>query len=212
LSQVEPSAHPSDELLSAYASGWIAWPAQLCVCIHLEGCEDCRRAVRAREADDAQFIEALPNAPMAPEALSALVAKLQATEPEPPPPVRRIGDVPLPAALARVKATSRRWLGPGYWVAHFPQASRDGWQAYLLRAPERARISEHSHSGPELVCVLSGELVENRPYRAGDFFEMAGGSHHEIVVGDGPCACFIANNGPLRFSGMAKLAKKLLDL
>jgi putative transcriptional regulator len=213
VDEVAPAAHPSADLLSAYASGWIASPAQLCVNIHLEGCSACRKTVAALEQTEAEFVDALPGAPMEAGALSALLEALERTSPEPPLRPKRIGDVPLPKALWGMRPSPRRWIAPGFWAAHFPQAAADTWRAYVLRAPAGGRIPDHGHAGPELICVLRGGLSERgRSFHAGDFLEVAGGEHHDVVALDEICACFIACRGPLHFKGVARILKSTLGL
>lgn len=211
----DSASHPSDQLLASHASGWIAWPADLCVRVHLETCADCRRAVAAREESEAAFVESLPDAPMAPEKLAALVARLEAAAVAPAAGAkrRRLGDLALPRALTQVGIRPRRWVRPGLWIAQIAGGDPNGWRTYLLRAPAGQRLPGHSHSGPELICVLQGAFHDGRVRRAGDFVENPRHSSHRLTVTrDGPCACLIASKGPLIWRGMARLLNPLLSL
>jgi putative transcriptional regulator len=212
LSSHRPAAHPSRELLSAYASGWIAWSAGLCVRVHLDACSECRDAVATLEAAEEPFIDQLPEAPLPEDAVSALLVKLQSTPVETREP-KAVGDVQLPGAMAHVRVASRRWIAPGFWVAHLPEGRQEGWRTYILRAPPGARLPMHGHGGPELVCVLSGAFRDRRRYGPGDFVEMPGGSDHSLVIdSQGPCACLIASKGAIQWKGAAKLLKSALSV
>ncbi len=148
------------------------------------------------------------------ERLNALLAALEAMpiEVEQPAPAM-LGDVPLPAALRRVKFDRRRWLRPGLWVAHARSPQEEGWRTYVLHAPAGQRLPPHVHSGPELICVLAGAFEDERRYVAGDFVESAGGSDHSVTVGsEGPCVCLIAAKGRLRSSGLSKLFNAALSV
>lgn len=209
-----PLAHPSRELLSAYASGWIPWAADLCVRTHLETCAQCGQDLAELETAEATFVESLPEAPMAPDALNALLAKLAETAAEPEPVASTtLGDVPLPASLRHVAFRPRRWLRPDLWVAHVDAPRREGWRIYLLHAPAGRKLPGHSHRGPELVCVLTGAFEADERYAAGDFVESPGGSSHTVTVSpEGPCACLIATKGRLATSGAHRLFSTALSV
>jgi putative transcriptional regulator len=217
LSQA-PTAHPSSRLLDQHASGWLEWPPDLCVRVHLESCAECRAFVAAREVEAFDFVDDLPEAPMAPAALAALVARLEAT----PPALssgtpRSLGDVRLPRALSGLSVAGRRWLKPGLWLAHVSGAGRaqppDDWRTYLLRAPPGLRLPTHGHRGPEYICVLSGVILNGEAFHSGDFIETAAAVEHAMVVGpDEPCACLVAAKGRLSWRGAARLLNPLLSV
>lgn len=211
-----PTAHPSKVLLAAFASGWLPASADLCVEAHLEGCVACRRAVEVLGSEEEAFIDGLPDAPLEPSALTALLDRLDAIPLEAAPrrDIVTLDDVALPAALSRFALAARRWIRPGLWVSHLRMETRDDWRTYVLRAPAGERLPAHGHSGPELVCVLTGAFNDGTTtYRAGDFVEASRLDHHRLVVtDDGPCACLIATKGRLVLRGAAQVVGHTLKI
>lgn len=207
-----PAAHPSDELLKAYAAGWLARAASLCVAVHLERCEPCGVRLAAEEDAQAQFVEALPEAPMDAARLSELMAKLEAVAVQPAPRERTLGDVVLPQALLDARIGRRRWLRPGYWLAPLPEVRAERWRAYLLRLPAGQAVPVHGHRGQELICVLQGSFEARGAYAAGDFVEVSPEVEHSLQAGDEPCACLVASEGPLVLAGTAKLLRPVLPI
>lgn len=211
---MQPQSHPSDELLRAYGVGWAPPAVELCVAVHLEGCARCAGFVREVEAAESETAHGLEPEPMAPDALAAMMAKLDALPvPTPRPERATLGDVPLPHALRRMRIAPRRWVRPGLWIAHLPEARHDGWRAYLLRAPPGQGLPTHAHSGPELICVLAGAFKDQRTHSQGDFVEDVAPKQHRLdVLKDDACACLIATKGPLRWQGWRRALGPMLSI
>jgi putative transcriptional regulator len=203
-------------MLVEYARGLVGWGADLSVRVHLEACADCRREVSAFEEQEARLLDELPGSAMPAAALGQLMSRLADTKVEPPPSrlPRKLGDIPLTAALGELTFASRRWLGPGFWIAHLAEARPHGWRAYVLRAPAGAKLPAHDHVGTELTNVLMGSFSDGVRYDTGDFIDTSKHERHSLIVSeDGPCACLVATDGPLRWSGWgAKLISPLLDV
>lgn len=157
-------------------------------------------------AAEADFVDSLPEAPVDSDMLHHLARRMAAMPAAPAPAAKALGDVELPRALWDAEIAPRRWVRPGFWVAHLPAWRDDDWHVYLLRAPAGQKLPAHGHAGPELLCVLKGACVDGRRRQAGDFVENPTGSHHHLAVtSDGPCACLIATKGALVWRGAARL-------
>jgi len=212
LNDGAPAAHPSDELLKAYAAGWLARAASLCVAVHLERCEPCGVRLAAEEEAQAQFVEALPEAPMDAARLSELMAKLEAVAVQPAPRERTLGDVVLPQALLdgphRPKALASSRL-----LARAVARGASGAMARLPAPPARGPGGACPQTpGQELICVLQGSFEARGAYAAGDFVEVSPEVEHSLQAGDEPCACLVASEGPLVLAGTAKLLRPVLPI
>ena len=74
----------------------------------------------------------------------------------------------------------------------------------LLKIPGGRSILEHSHNGPELTVVLSGQFSDQTgSYIQGDFQQTDETIKHKPqTVGNEPCVCLSVTNAPLEFSGV----------
>ncbi len=210
--------HPSEALLTAYASGALADGPSLATAIHLESCPECRRAVGLLEAVGGALIEDMPQAAMDPQALDLALARIErpyvAALPPNRPDRRGIGAGRLPAALAGRRIGARRFVSPDLWIAHVHSHARDGWRTYLLHAGKGNRLLQHSHRGPELTTVVYGAFRdETGRYGPGDFVEANDEiDHRPAVDGDEPCMCLISAQGGVKVGGLARLLQPLLQV
>jgi putative transcriptional regulator len=211
--------HPSEALLSAYASGALPDGPGLATALHLGACAECRRAVGLFEAVGGALIEDMPDTPLAPQALDLALARIER------PPVgrprarehidrRRIGGGRLPAVLAKRRIGRRRFVAPGLWVAHVHSNAPDGWRTYLLHAGQGTRLLQHGHQGPELTTVIHGAFRdETGRYGPGDFVESGDDVNHRPAVdGDEACLCLISAQGGVSVSGLGLLLQPLLQV
>lgn len=209
--------HPSPSLVANYAAGLLATGPCLTVESHLEGCAECRSHVARVEATEGLRLNALPPTAMAPDALDRLFARIDAStpwvEPTAPEQVAGLEDVPLPRSVAAFGLRPRRWLSPGFWVAHVDIPREDDWRTFILRAPAKSRIPAHSHPSEEYISVLTGAFHDGEHYSAGDFGENFAGSSHTLEIGDeAPCACLIAIRGNIEWRGWAKIIGPALGI
>jgi len=202
------SFHPDDATLMSYAAGALGQPFAIVVASHLEGCPACRREFAAMRALGGVMLEAAPAEPVGSDAFDRLLARLQRPESEVGTPERVCAPVDLPQPLARligggIGAVPWREALPGaetYRIA-FPIA-RGAQSLRFLRAIPGREIPEHAHAGAELTMVLSGALRDGeRLYQAGDVGDLDDATtHNPVVVGDEPCVCVIAEDGPPKFT------------
>ncbi len=210
--------HPSESVLTAYASGALADGPSLACAIHLDACAQCRAAVAAMEAVGGVLLDELSDAPLDAQALDLMLARIE--RPPPSPVRRRAAPDPraftngLPRALKERRIGPRRFVLPGMWVAQVRSNAPDRWRTYLLHAGQGQRLLEHDHRGPEMTVILSGAFRDALGvYRAGDFVEAnAGGSHRPAVEGDEACLCLISAEGGVKVEGLARLLQPYLQV
>jgi putative transcriptional regulator len=201
--------HPTEVVLAGYATGALADGPSLAVSAHLDHCAVCRGRVRLFEQVGGALLADTPQAVMADDALALALARIERPEtPRAQAPTPRLpAGVVLTSARARRGVGTRRWVGPGIWVAPVPSNHADGWRTYLLCVPPGVAVPHHGHNGPEFTTVLQGAFSdETGLYRPGDFAESGEGlEHHPAVEGDAPCVCLISGQGGVRATGILRL-------
>jgi putative transcriptional regulator len=209
--------HPTEVVLAGYASGALADGPSLAVSAHLDRCAACRGRVALFEQVGGALLADTAEAQMEDDALALALARIERPEPVRPanrPVAAAPAGLHLPSALARRGVGSRRWVGPGIWVAPVRSNTPDGWRTYLLRAPRGAAAPHHGHHGPEFTAVLQGAFIdEGGVYGPGDFAESGEGlEHHPTVHGDLPCICLISGRGGVRATGILRLIQPLIGV
>ena len=208
--------HPTEVVLAGYASGALADGPSLAVSAHLDRCPACRGRVTLFEQVGGALLADNDEVQMAGDALALALARIERPEPavRASTPVAGPQGVQLPSALARRGIGSRRWVGPGIWVAPVRSNKPDGWRTYLLRVPRGVAIPHHGHHGPEFTAVLQGAFTdEGSVYGPGDFAESGEGlEHHPTVQGEQPCICLISGHGGVRATGILRLIQPLIGV
>lgn len=197
--------HPSAETLGAYAAGSLDTARRLVVASHLERCAACRRAVANFEAVGGALLEALPPTPMDEDALVRVLARLDAVPEQTTPRARPAIDMSgLPACLEPYALGRWRWIGPGLEMRPILLPQPGKTQLFLLKGAPGARLPQHSHSGEELVTVVTGAFThDGGRFGPGDFEEADESvEHRPVVTPDRECICLIALEGRVRMSGI----------
>lgn len=200
--------HPPDELLAAFAAGVLDLGQHIAIATHLVGCAKCRAAVRAIEHVGGAVLAGLPPSPMSQGALEALERRLdapgrvvRAAEPR----GEEFGDVPgLPAFLGDYPGSSWRWIAPKVHLRPIRLPEPSMTRVFLLRSRPGTKMIEHTHTGFEMTCVLSGSFVHaGGHFGPGDFDFGDGSVDHDVTIDSAEdCVCLVAMQGNLRLSGL----------
>lgn len=198
--------HPKPETLAAFASGALDEAMSVVIAAHLEHCDDCVLAVRDFEALGGARLESLEPVALSADAIdrfwSAIDAdrgSLKQTADLPPEKVR-----PLSAYLkGGIDAIEWKPVAPG--MAQHVLAA-DGYRKgvlRLLRIDPGTRMPKHTHGEEELTLILRGAYEDEiGVFQAGDLADLDGeATHSPCAIGEEPCICLIATNGPLSFKG-----------
>lgn len=203
---MNPTHHPSDDILTAYAAGALEAGFGLVVGAHVEQCVHCRQRVGAMEAASGASLEGLQSAEVAPDALDQVMARLgERAAPTPP---RK----PL---LERLPLRPKKWVAPGVWVAAVDTPHAPNNRVYLLRVAAGAPTARHEHSGAEFCTVLTGAYRDELGlFSAGDFAAADGELNHQpMIQGDAACICLFATEGRLKPQGLiGRIAFALADV
>lgn len=189
--------HPSDDILTAYASGTLEPGFGLVVGAHVEMCAACRARIGAFEAMSGAALKSLPDAEVSADALSKVMMRLEGrAAPAATPDTRPLSE--------RLSLKPKKWIAPGVWVAavNTPHA-RDN-RVYLLSVSPGMPAARHAHSGAEFCTVLKGAFRDEIGlFEAGDFAAAYDDLNHlPVVEGDEACLCLFATEGRLKAQGL----------
>lgn len=200
--------HPPDELLATFAAGTVDLGQHIAVATHLVGCAKCRAAVRAMEHIGGAVLAALPPAGMLDGSFEALERRLDEAS-TPSAPTRRRGrafcDVPgLPDFLDSYPDSAWRWIAPKVRLRPIRLPEPSATRVFLLKSSPGTRMIEHTHTGFEMTCVLSGSFVHaGGQFGPGDFDFGDGAVDHDIRIDSTEaCICLVAMQGDLKLNGV----------
>ncbi|RAI41043.1 ChrR family anti-sigma-E factor [Rhodoplanes roseus] len=200
--------HPTEATLAAFAAGTLDEGRMLVVAAHLAACPDCRKTVRLLEATGGVMLDDLSPADLAADGLARAMAQIDRSDAAPVAP-RRAEVIPglLPAhqaLLAPYDMGPWRWVGPGVSWRQVDAPTLPGGRVFLLKAAAGTALPDHTHTGTELTCVLTGAFRhEHGRYGPGDVDEADDDVDHTPVVEAGSeCICLVAMQGRLKLNGL----------
>ena len=88
-------------------------------------------------------------------------------------------------------------------------------RVFLLKSRPGTKMIEHTHTGIEMSCVLSGSFAHaGGHFGPGDFDFGDGTVDHDIMINSAEdCVCLIAMQGDLRLNGMiGRLLQSLIRM
>ncbi len=203
------SHHPPDELLTAFAAGTLDLGQHVAVATHLQSCPHCRTMARAMEQVGGAMLERLPPSQMSPGALAAVAARLSdsarsdaaASEPS----AAGFRDIAgLPPFVRQYRDSSWKWIAPKVHFRPIGLPRPSDTRVFLLRSKPGTKMLEHTHTGFEMTCVLSGSFAhDGGHFGPGDFDFGDGSVDHDVVVDSTEdCICLVAMQGDLKLHGM----------
>jgi putative transcriptional regulator len=201
--------HPPDELLSAFAAGVLDLGQHVAVATHLAGCPHCRAMVHVMEHVGGALLAGLPPVAMSAGALAAVEARLGEVTPaaaaKPAPGGADLADVHgLPRFVRDYVAGSWKWIAPKVHLRPVQLPAGSETRVFLLRSRPGTKMIEHTHTGFEMTCVLSGSFVHaGGHFGPGDFDLGDGTVDHEVMVDSvEDCICLVAMQGDLKLNGI----------
>lgn len=199
-------AHPTKEILAAYASGAQSEGMSTLVASHLTYCPDCRAAVEQYESvGAAAMMTEAPDAQIKAPSLEACLAQLDHS-PEQPITAQQT-DMPFPMPIRH--ALNGSGMDDLNWKFRMPglhEIELDGFEdehVSLLRVRPGVGIWHHTHEGDEATLILTGEMEDDGVvYRKGDVaLADHNHDHNPKVIGSEVCYCLIVMTGNMRFTG-----------
>jgi putative transcriptional regulator len=200
--------HPPEELVAAFAAGLLDLGQHVAIATHLVGCQHCREAVRTMEHVGGAILAGLPPTAMSNVALASVEARLVRPIPptaSPPRHAAGLADVPgLPPFVREYAAGPWQWIAPKVHLRPIQLPVASSTRVFLLKSRPRTKMIEHTHTGFEMSCVLSGSFVHaGGHFGPGDFDFGDGTDDHEIMIDSADdCICLVAMQGDLKLNGM----------
>jgi putative transcriptional regulator len=200
--------HPTDTMLAAFAAGTLDHGQHIAIATHLVACPQCRSFVHSIEEVGGTILTRIAPAAMSNGALATVEARLN--QPERPSnlvttPTLSETEVPgLPKFVRRYTFGNWKWIAPSVHlrpiVLPFPSDTR----VFLLKSGPGTKMLQHTHTGIEMTCVLSGAFAQaGAHYGPGDFDLGDDTIDHRPVVEPGQdCVCLVAMQGELRLNGL----------
>ena len=201
--------HPTDSMLAAFAAGTLDHGQHVAIATHLLSCPQCRAFMRFMEQVGGAVLTSLSPAVMSNDALAKVEAQLNkpvrpASLADAAPTVPE-NEVPgLPKFLRRYRFGSWKWIAPSVSLRPIILPYESDTRVFLLKSGPGAKMLEHTHTGIEMTCVLSGAFTQDGShYGPGDFDLGDEAVDHQPVVDPGQdCICLVAMQGELRLNGM----------
>jgi putative transcriptional regulator len=196
--------HPSEQLLIRYASGELDEGQSLAIATHIEVCAACRGTTHALEQLAGTALEDIEPVPLGAGAFASIEARLDdLPAPSPARPEVMKSSAP-PASLQRYALSGWKWVAPGVSMRPVLLPKTSKTRAFLLKSAKGTSMLQHTHSGIEMTCILSGSFShEGGRFVAGDFdFGDDNVDHKPIVGNDEDCVCLVAMTGELRLEGI----------
>jgi putative transcriptional regulator len=200
--------HPTDSMLAAFAAGTLDHGQHVAVATHLVSCPQCRAFMRSMEQVGGAVLESLPPAAMSIGALAAVEERLN--EPVRPAAAAITPTVPetevpgLPKFVRRYRFGNWKWIAPSVHLRPIALPYESDTRVFLLKSGPGTKMLQHTHTGVELTCVLSGAFRQDGSrYGPGDF-DLGDETinHQPIVEGGQDCICLVAMQGELRLNGL----------
>jgi putative transcriptional regulator len=201
--------HPSNELLAAFAAGTLDQGQHVAIATHLVGCSHCRDWMHSMEHVGGSVLESLSPTAMSGGALARIEARLNEPAQAAKHPVlsaqATLDDVPgLPAFVRRYAAEPWKWIAPRVHLRPIRLSHANNTRVFLLKSGPGTKMLEHTHTGFEMTCVLSGSFThEGGRFGPGDFDLGDETMDHQVLVDPGmDCICLVAMQGDLRLNGI----------
>jgi putative transcriptional regulator len=199
--------HPDDTMLLAFAAGTLDLGQHAAVATHLMYCPHCRRLTRNMEFVGGEVIADLPPTPMSADAFACVEARLSDAVTAPAP--QRTASMPradapaIPDFVRRYPIGKWQWVAPRVHLRRIELPEDSPTRVFLLRSGPGTKMLQHSHTGIELTCVLSGAFAHDGGYFGPGDFDLGDDTvDHQPMVQEGEdCICLVAMQGDLRLNG-----------
>jgi putative transcriptional regulator len=205
--------HPPDEILAAFTAGSLDHGQHIGVATHLVACQKCRDFVCSIEQIGGAVLSELPPAPMSNSALAEVELRLNEVELRlnesaqvavAAPALPKTEMPGLPEFVRRYRFGRWKWVAPSVYVRPIELPYSSSTRVFLLKSAPGTKMLQHTHTGIEMTCVLSGAFRQDGiQYSPGDFDLGDQTINHRPVVEHGQdCVCLVAMQGKLRLKGL----------
>jgi putative transcriptional regulator len=198
--------HPDTRLLNEYSSGTLPLAQSVCLSLHLNYCEQCRRSHQRLQQLGAALFEDLSPQQVDDSLLRTVMSRLD-DEPEPlqyqTTGASKEDCPPLIQRLMHGDYEDLEWknISKKVHISRLRTGDVDNEFA-LYRIDAGASIPKHTHKGTELTLVLEGGFSdEEGNYEVGDFIMRdAQQQHSPTATRDRDCICIGVLDAPIQFT------------
>jgi putative transcriptional regulator len=202
--------HPPEELLAAYATGTLDHGQHVAVATHLVACRECRDFSHAIEEIGGALVTKLAPAAMSDRAWADVEARMsESANPvaprSPKAPSMGPAEVPgLPSFVRGYRFGQWTWIAPSVHLCRIELPFSSATRVFLLKSGPGTKLLQHTHTGIEMTCVLSGAFRQgDAHYGRGDFDSGDDTvDHHPMVEPEEECVCLVAMQGELKLKGL----------
>jgi putative transcriptional regulator len=200
--------HPPDAMLAAFAAGTLDHGEHVALATHLVSCARCRAFARDMEQVGGVLMTELSPAAMPSGSFAKVQARLTEASPD-----RRVASpetvtstelAGLPGFLRRYRFGNWTWVAPSVHLRRIMLPHASDTRVFLLRSGPGTRMLEHTHTGVEMTCVLSGAFRQGGGYFGPGDFDLGDetNDHRPVVEPGKDCICLVAMRGTLRLKGV----------
>lgn len=198
--------HPDTRLLNEYAAGTLPLAQSVCISLHLNYCDQCKRTVHKLQKMAAAMFEDLSPKQVDDSLLNTVFARID-EEPEPlryaPPAQTEDGYPSLVQRLMHRDYHDLEWqrISSNLRISRLRTGDQDNeFALYHIKAG--GTVPTHTHKGNELTLVLEGGFSDDEGhYTQGDFlFRDASHQHNPTADQDGDCICIGVLDAPIKFT------------
>ncbi|PLW69310.1 ChrR family anti-sigma-E factor [Pseudohalioglobus lutimaris] len=198
--------HPDTRLLNEYSSGTLPLAQSVCLSLHLNYCDQCRRSHQRLQQLGSALFEDLSPQQVDDSLLRTVMARLD-EEPEPLQYQKTAANEddcpPLIQRLMQGDYEDLEWksISKKVHISRLRTGDVDNEFA-LYRIDAGASIPRHTHRGTELTLVLEGGFSdEEGHYEVGDFIMRdAQQQHSPTATRDRDCICIGVLDAPIKFT------------
>lgn len=201
--------HPTDSMLAAFAAGTLDHGQHIAIATHLVTCSQCRAFMRSMEQVGGAVLTSLPPAAISNDALAKVEAQLNkparaAVETNTAPAVPETEVPGLPKFLRRYRFGNWKWIAPSVHLRPIMLPYASDTRVFLLKSGPGTKMLEHTHTGIEMTCVLSGAFSQDGSHYGPGDFDLGDDTvdHQPVVEAGQDCICLVAMQGALRLNGL----------
>ena len=220
MSTATPSHHPTQQLLSAHASGALSPAVNRIIAAHASLCLHCRNTLNRLEAVGGALLEDQPVDDLDDGALEKALSAISML---PLPLQSSVFPQELSALPAQLREIISAAIGKATWQSAGPglkcleldlPATAKGESFQVFRIESGSGPPRHTHGGQEFTLVLTGAFKdETGLYRRGDIAIGNETITHRPVAEPGEvCFALAVTTAPIKFKGPLGLLQRVLNL
>lgn len=194
---------PSEDIMLAYAAGMLTQAQALVFETHLALHAPSQALAGVLNEVGGLILERLEPVDLGGDAFSRILARIERPDEKPAANIdAELASFPEP--LRRYPMTPWRSAGRGTKIRRVLTPEDSDHRVIMFKIDPGRKMPQHTHSGLELTCVISGSYSDEcGRFGPGDFEEADSDlTHRPVVDSDEPCICVVALTGKVKLEGL----------